>query len=432
MVYNNRKTALKCLLTAALLMSGWLGFSGFVTPTTDPPVSCSATFSDDKMLHGVDGPYLFKSRKGIREVRVVSNSEKEYQIQEFLHQKNEPFTFTCEVENEDKDAFTFQLRKKIKAPKTIYKQPARLLAISDIEGNFNAFYSLLVGNGVMDKNYEWTYGEGHLVLVGDFVDRGTNVTQCLWLIYKLEQEAEKHGGMVHFILGNHEFLNFQATTEYVDKKYIALAHQLSGEKDESKAYSYLMSNQRELVKWMKSKNVVERIGKTIFVHGGLSARLKTTNMALAEMNEFMRTGISTWRFDSGTDGQMMSFMTGPLGPLWYRGLVTKYKQFYQKATHKEVASVLRYYKAKQMVIGHTVAREVSSNYDGLVYRTDISFPPFKNTGLAQALLIEGENFFRVNDFGEKVLLNGDPSLPTPPTKVNWEILTSDAYLSNFY
>ena len=40
-----------------------------------------------------------------------------------------------------------------------------MLVISDIEGNFEAFRKLLQGNGVIDENFNWTYGKDHLVLV---------------------------------------------------------------------------------------------------------------------------------------------------------------------------------------------------------------------------------------------------------------------------
>lgn len=397
-----------CLLLGLLIAS--LDLMGFVCPptalaatidSTDLPTN---TTHDEDILKGVDGPYLFKKRKKIREIRVVANG-KNYEIEEIIYNAKKQTTFTCEVENEDRDVFSFQLMKKIIPPKSTYKQPAKLLAISDIEGNFDAFYSLLLANKVMNEAYEWTYGEGHLVLVGDFVDRGINVTPCLWLIYKLEQEAKKNGGVVHFILGNHEILNFQGTTEYVDNKYIALAHKISGKEDEEKAYLYLMSNQRELVKWMKSKNVIERIGRTIFVHGGISKALISANMSLGEMNQFIRSNAYVANHFDESEENLCRFLCGPLGPLWYRGLVGRYKKMYKKITTDDLKRTLRYFQADQVVIGHTVVSEVSSDYDGRVYRIDIGFPPMKDTGKSQGLLIENQQFFRVNDFGEKVLLN---------------------------
>ena len=385
----------------------WMFLVSFLfLPLSDSiPTSDSTTYelNDELLLAGVDGPYLFKKRNKIREIRVVS-TDTSYEIEEYVHNSNEKSKFVCFVENKEKDSFSFQLKKKIKAPSTKHKQPEKLLAISDIEGNFNAFYSLLVGNGVMDESYNWTYGNGHLVLVGDFVDRGTNVTQCLWLIYMLEQEAEKAGGMVHFILGNHEVMNLLGQTEYVDEKYMALAHRLSGKEDAIKAYKYLMSNQRELVRWMKSKNVIERIGKTIFVHGGLSKELITANMSIGEMNSFLRMALTREYFADDGEANLKKFLMGPLGPLWYRGLVGRYKKIYTKASQKEVNSTLKYFQAEQMVIGHTVVENISSDYQGKVYRTDIGFPTMKFTGKAQGLLIENNQFYRVNDLGERILL----------------------------
>ena len=79
----------------------------------------------------------------------------------------------------------------------------------NIEGNYYSFVNLLIGNKITDNNLNWIYGTGQLVLNGDMVDRGEYVTQVLWLIYKLEQEASAAGGHVHFILGNHEAMNLE-------------------------------------------------------------------------------------------------------------------------------------------------------------------------------------------------------------------------------
>ncbi len=403
----NKGLPLKVVFIASFLLVWGNALCMYVT---DPPSDSTIVQKDcnEFALHGVDGPYLFKEKNKLREIRVIE-VEDAYHIEERIHdyksKEKHLKEYTCEVQNEDRDAFTFHLRNKIRSPKTAYKQPEKLLAIADIEGNFNAFYSLLVANGVMDEAYNWTYGEGHLVLVGDFVDRGTNVTQCLWLIYRLEQEAEKHGGMVHFILGNHEVLNIKGMPNYADEKYLVLAHRLSGQEDQSKAYKYLMSDQRELVKWMKSKNVIERIGNIIFVHGGLSSSLKQSQLSIKEINEFLRNRKSSTFYTNDNDENLTKFLLGPLGPLWYRGYVGRFKKYYTKASLKEVKNILKFYQADQIVIGHTVVKEISSDYEGMVYRIDIGFPPTKFSGHAEALLIEKDHFFRVNDKGEKTPLN---------------------------
>jgi hypothetical protein len=105
---------------------------------------------------------------------------------------------------------------------------------------------------------------GHLVLVGDFVDRGTMVTEVLWLIYSLESQAEAAGGKVHYILGNHEIMNMNGDHHYVHPRYKAHADSMHI------SYLKLFSQQSELGRWFATKNVTERIGNVLFAHAGFS------------------------------------------------------------------------------------------------------------------------------------------------------------------
>src|SRR5512134_3111465 len=74
---------------------------------------------------------------------------------------------------------------------------ARILAVSDIHGEYDALVGFLLRAGVIDEAGHWSWGSGHLVVLGDVFDRGTRVTECLWLVYRLEQEAQQAGGRVH-------------------------------------------------------------------------------------------------------------------------------------------------------------------------------------------------------------------------------------------
>lgn len=85
------------------------------------------------------------------------------------------------------------------------------------------------------------------MLVGDFFDRGLNITECLWLIYKLEKEAEKQGGKVHFILGNHEMMNLKSELRYVRDKYHENADTLKLD------YKKWYANNTELGRWLRTK-----------------------------------------------------------------------------------------------------------------------------------------------------------------------------------
>ena len=55
---------------------------------------------------------------------------------------------------------------------------------------------------------------------------------------------------------------------YNDFKYMTVAKKVSGQNDWDKGLMYLYSDQSELGRWLRSKNIVEKIGSAIFVHGG--------------------------------------------------------------------------------------------------------------------------------------------------------------------
>ena len=225
-------------------------------------------------LRGIDGPYIFDSiQYDVNRINTVIKNT-----------VNKNDAILVRVNNQDKDSFQIALKDSFQNEYDEYEMPSKLVAISDIEGNFNAFYSFLVSNGVIDHKYNWIFGDGHLVLNGDFFDRGSNVTQVLWLIYSLEEKASKNGGKVHLINGNHEVMNLNGRISYVDHKYIELAKQISGKKYWEEAYKVLFSNSSELGNWLRTKKVVKKIGSYIFVHGGLNKQHVENELSISEIN----------------------------------------------------------------------------------------------------------------------------------------------------
>ena len=108
----------------------------------------------------------------------------------------------------------------------------------------------------------------------------------------------------------------------------------------------------EIGKWAARNPAILKLGDTLFAHGGISAEyarlpLETVNSRIAAA---MAAG----------DDSSSSILTDPLGPLWYRGLITADPEARSArgATpalppDEELLAVLDAYGAKRLVVGHT-------------------------------------------------------------------------------
>lgn len=339
---------------------------------------------------GNDGPYIID---GI----LYSVSEKNTFLKTSEFNRD---SILVKVDNKDKDEFYVSLFSDYKVPETIYEQPKKLITISDIEGNFNAFSSFLKANEIIDDNHNWIYDDGHLVLNGDFVDRGNNVTQILWLIYKLEQQAKKQDGHVHFILGNHEILNFYGDHRYNRGKYIQVAQEISKKHDKTEALRYLYSKKSELGQWLSTKNVIEKIGDYLFAHAGLSPEVLEHDFKLEDINEMTRD--QYYGFEKTKD-KKPEFLFGSKGPFWYRGFVMK-RSNYNKIKPEELDKILNHFEAKKIVIGHTPVKQITATFNGKVINVDVHHGTEKSSGKTFGLLIKDNQEFIIDDTEKKTIL----------------------------
>ncbi|MEO7923069.1 MAG: metallophosphoesterase [Chitinophagaceae bacterium] len=285
--------------------------------------------------------------------------------------------------------FSVQLKKELENEKTGTDKASKQFIVSDIEGNFRAFRKLLQGNGVIDENFNWTFGEGHLVLIGDFFDRGDQVTEVLWLIYSLEDKAKAAGGHVHFVLGNHEIMNLNGDIRYVHPKYF------EGARLVNENYMTLYGDQSELGRWLRTKNIMEKVGDILFIHGGISAEVNRMDLSPDKVNQLARPyyADSTYKFpDPRIDTLYSEF-----GPFWFRGYYTGQ----QRTGLPQVDSTLSLYGVKHIATGHTVISDtISVLFNGKVFNTDVHHVK----GHSEALLLEDGKFYRVNALAEKFLV----------------------------
>lgn len=338
-------------------------------------------------FNGADGPYILKDNLSIEVSRnnefVTRNISKRDSIK-------------VKIENTDNDSFYFNLNKDYKSPVAEYEMPDNLVVLSDIEGNYNALYGLLYSNNIIDKNHNWIYGDGHLLVNGDILDRGKNVTQVLWLLYKLDYQAQTSGGQVHIIIGNHEVMNFHGDHRYNRGKYIKIAQEVSGLEDKEKALQYLYSTNTELGKWLSSKNVFEKIGDYVFVHGGLSRDLLDYKISIDKINQLVRSHY--YEVENIEKDKAVEFLYSTKGPFWYRGLAKK------EIKQKQLDKILKFYNTSKVVVGHTVVEKIKASYNGKLINTDVKHGKKKFSGKSFALLVENGEEFIIDDLGNKIPL----------------------------
>ena len=62
----------------------------------------------------------------------------------------------------------------------------RIVALSDIHGQYGLLVRLLRAHQVIDAQDRWALGKDTLVIAGDVFDRGPQVTEAFWLLYGLQ------------------------------------------------------------------------------------------------------------------------------------------------------------------------------------------------------------------------------------------------------
>ena len=282
--------------------------------------------------------------------------------------------------------FPVKLKSSLQAEKTEHSDIAKMFIVSDIEGNFAAFRKLLQAGNVIDTGYRWTFGNGHLVLTGDFVDRGTQVNEVLWLIYSLEDQAKAAGGYVHYVLGNHEIMNMSGDLRYVHPRYLESAGILNV------GFTDLYGSNAELGRWLRTKNVMEKIGDILFIHGGVSAPVNMMDLGTHRLNKMVRPHYddSLMNYKSAE----LEILYSDLGPFWYRG----YYSGNPSSHARTVDSTLRIYKVNKIATGHTVVADtISVLLGGKLINTDVHHLK----GHTEGLFIENNQYFRVLPTGER-------------------------------
>ncbi|MCS4308402.1 hypothetical protein M2404_002757 [Rheinheimera pacifica] len=297
-----------------------------------------------------DGPYAFFSKNDQQlELKWVCNE----QLIEKTQQVTEVIKPVCAYPRE------INVRQQYALEPLFRYSAEKLAVISDVHGQYDVMTQLLTANAVVDSQLNWAFGNGHLVVVGDVMDRGDKVTEILWWLYQLEQQAAAAGGRVHLLLGNHETMVLYNDLRYINKKYQQVATRLGTD------YTGLYNENSVLGQWLRSRPVLAQVNDMLFVHGGLHPDYLSLGMSMSEVNEQFRQSLGIAR-DKLKEVPVLNFLYGSLGPLWYRG----YFREENAVTEPVLTQLLSTLNVNRIVVGHTSMDGVFSHFGGKVISVD--------------------------------------------------------------
>ncbi|WNH51378.1 metallophosphoesterase [Stenotrophomonas oahuensis] len=249
----------------------------------------------------------------------------------------------------------------------------RIVALSDIHGQYGLLVQLLRAHHVIDDQDRWSLGTATLVVAGDVFDRGPQVTEAFWLLYSLQQQAADAGGAVHFVLGNHETMVLYRDLRYVNPKYLKSARLLG------RTYPGLYAADSVIGQWLRTRPALLQIGDTLFLHGGIAAENVDLVQALDATNALYQASLGLPREQVKAAPDSARLFDGKTSPIWFRGY------FDGRMDTPQVDALLQQLRLKRIVVGHTSMPHVSTFHGDRIIAIDSSI---KNGENGELLFIE--------------------------------------------
>ena len=237
-------------------------------------------------------------------------------------------------------------------------------AVGDLHGDLDHALKALRLCEAVDAHGHWSGGTKTVVQTGDVVDRGNSSLPLLHALWTLRDEAAAAGGELVLLMGNHELLNMQGRTHYV-------------ESDEMQSYGGEAAWRRvmhprdgEIGQKLSAQSGVAVRGhgacRTLFLHAGLRLNFVTQyEHSIDALNAALTAQV---RANSGP------LLDSRTGPLWWRGYARPHAAGLSddEACAEARAAVASLGEgAKRMAVGHNIVPFVATRCAGAVHMIDV-------------------------------------------------------------
>jgi len=265
--------------------------------------------------------------------------------------------------------------------------PARIVAIADIHGDLDAARAALRLGGAIDEEDHWMGGDLVVVQTGDILDRGDDERAIMDLFGRLGREAERAGGAVHVLNGNHELMNAYVDLRYVTEGGFADFEGVGEVEPVDSVLASVEPSQRARVAAFRPGGVVARllaqqtmtvvVGNTLFAHAGILPEHLDLGL------DSMEAEVKAWLL---ADVPQPEWIRGDRSPVWNR----LFSDQPDLAACDTLDLVLNRLGVERMVVGHTVQRTgITSFCGGRVWCIDVGMAAHYG-GRPEVLEIRGD------------------------------------------
>lgn len=310
--------------------------------------------------------------------------------------------------------------------RTVFPQPARLVAIGDIHGDLPKAKSALRLAGLIGPDDRWSGATATVVQVGDIFDRGGDEIKLLYFFERLRREAAKAGGTVITMNGNHEIMNVDADFRFATREGVkefenwgfwqcvgngmrrmclgigsdlVFRDLLVGVPDEIPGIppeflngirvriAALRPNGLISSRFLSNNQTVVVVGDSVFAHGGLLE--KHVVYGLERLNDEVRDWIR------GLSERVESRMVrGADSVVWLRSFSNKLVKDGDCSILEHVLATIP--GARRMIMGHTIQEDgISVACGGRAIRVDVGMSKLCGDRFPEVLEIDEKSELKV-------------------------------------